>query len=188
MKKLWDLKKVFSNLELEGQGRDTIMGVTRLLLLGLFYTIQTKRDQTICTRVYGPGRDFHSLSRSVPEYLGTPTGQTGKKGKKLQFVSTEDCAKHSLKNEWTLKTIFDPFVVMAPHCFGEDAFSVFTSLAYICKFPYLQSLAPWCKIHWGSSQISNFEVNNVREGQAKKCQTWIQFYLIYWQLFSQNGH
>ena len=80
--------------------------------------------------LYGPGRDFHSLSRSVPEYPGTPTGQTGKKGKKLQFVSTEDCAKHSLKNEWTLKTIFDPFVVMAPHCFGEDAFSVFTSLAY----------------------------------------------------------
>ena len=28
------------------------MGVTRLLLLGLFYTIQTKRDQTLCTRVY----------------------------------------------------------------------------------------------------------------------------------------
>ena len=80
--------------------------------------------------LYGPGRDFHSLSRSVPEYPGTPTGQTGKKGKKLQFVSTEDCVKHSLKNEWTLKIIFNPFVVMAPHCFGEDAFSVFTSLAY----------------------------------------------------------
>ena len=28
------------------------MGVTRLLLLGLFYTIQTKRDQTLCTLVY----------------------------------------------------------------------------------------------------------------------------------------
>ena len=40
MKKLWDLKNVFSNLELEGQGRDIIMGVTRLLLLGPFYTIQ----------------------------------------------------------------------------------------------------------------------------------------------------
>ena len=52
MKKLWDLKKLFSNLEPEGQGRGIIMGVTRLLLLGLFYTIQTKRDQTICTRVY----------------------------------------------------------------------------------------------------------------------------------------
>ena len=34
-------KKVFSNLELEGQGRGIIMGVTHLLLLGPFYTIQT---------------------------------------------------------------------------------------------------------------------------------------------------
>ena len=41
MKKLGDLKKVFSNLELEGQGRGIIMGVTRLLLLGPFYYIQT---------------------------------------------------------------------------------------------------------------------------------------------------
>ena len=35
-----------SNLEPEGQGQGIIMGVTRLLLLGLFYTIQNKRDQT----------------------------------------------------------------------------------------------------------------------------------------------
>ena len=41
MKKLWDLKNVFSNLELEGQGHGIIMGVTHLLLLGPFYTIQT---------------------------------------------------------------------------------------------------------------------------------------------------
>ena len=41
MKKLWDLKKVHSNLELEGQGCGIIMGVTRLLLLGPFYYIQT---------------------------------------------------------------------------------------------------------------------------------------------------
>ena len=39
MKKLWDLKKVFSYLELERQGRGTIMGVTRLLLLGPFYYV-----------------------------------------------------------------------------------------------------------------------------------------------------
>ena len=45
MKKLWDLKKGFSNLELEGHGWGIIMGVTRLLLLGTFYNIQTKRDQ-----------------------------------------------------------------------------------------------------------------------------------------------
>ena len=38
MKKLWDLKKGSSNLELEGQGGGIIMGVTRLLLQGLFYT------------------------------------------------------------------------------------------------------------------------------------------------------
>ena len=41
MEKLWDLKKVFSNLEPEGWGRGIIMEVTRLLLLGTFYTIQT---------------------------------------------------------------------------------------------------------------------------------------------------
>ena len=41
MKKIWDLRKVVSNLELEGQGYGIIMGVTPLLLLGPFYTIQT---------------------------------------------------------------------------------------------------------------------------------------------------
>ena len=38
--KVLDLKKVFSNLEPEGQGRGIIKGVTRLLLLWPFYTIQ----------------------------------------------------------------------------------------------------------------------------------------------------
>ena len=38
-------KKGFSNLELEGQRHGIIMGVTRLLLLGQFYTIQTQTDQ-----------------------------------------------------------------------------------------------------------------------------------------------
>ena len=45
-------KKGFSNLKLEGQGWGIIMGVTRLLLLGQFYTIQTKRDQTFWRGVY----------------------------------------------------------------------------------------------------------------------------------------
>ena len=40
MKKNWDLKNVFSNMELEGQGLGIIMGVTCLLLLGPFYFIQ----------------------------------------------------------------------------------------------------------------------------------------------------
>ena len=52
MKKLWDWKKVVSNLELEGQGRGIIMGVTCLLLLGPFYTIRTKGDQTFWRGVY----------------------------------------------------------------------------------------------------------------------------------------
>ena len=34
-------KKVFSNLDLEEQGRGIIMGVTHLFLLGPFYTVQT---------------------------------------------------------------------------------------------------------------------------------------------------
>jgi hypothetical protein len=37
LKELWDLKKSFCNLELEGQGCGIIMGVTRPLLLGQFY-------------------------------------------------------------------------------------------------------------------------------------------------------
>ena len=36
-KKLLDLEKVLSYLELEGQGRGIIMEVTRSLLLGPFY-------------------------------------------------------------------------------------------------------------------------------------------------------
>ena len=40
--KVLDFKKIFSNLELEGQGRDIIMKVTRLLLLG-------PSDQILCT-------------------------------------------------------------------------------------------------------------------------------------------
>ena len=39
MKKLSDLKKVLSYLELEGQGRGIIMGVTHPLLLGPFYYV-----------------------------------------------------------------------------------------------------------------------------------------------------
>ena len=39
------LEKGFSNLELEGQGRGIIIRVTHLLLLGPFYTIQTKKDK-----------------------------------------------------------------------------------------------------------------------------------------------
>ena len=52
MKKSWDLKKVLSNLEAEGQGRGFIMGVTRLLLLGPFmYWNQQTSDYSIhhCT-------------------------------------------------------------------------------------------------------------------------------------------
>ena len=46
-----NLKKGFSNLEPEGQGRRIIMGVTRLLLLGLFYTIQMQIYVLFCTRL-----------------------------------------------------------------------------------------------------------------------------------------
>ena len=49
LKKLWDLKKVFSNLELEGQGRGIIMGLTLLLLLGSFYYIVTYWGDRIMT-------------------------------------------------------------------------------------------------------------------------------------------
>ena len=39
--KNYEIKKVLSNLEAEEQGRGIIMGVTHLLLLGPFYSIQT---------------------------------------------------------------------------------------------------------------------------------------------------
>ena len=59
MFQLWPkipLKKVFSNLEPEEQGRGIIKGVTRLLLLGPFYTIKINfiyyfaHDCTYCKR------------------------------------------------------------------------------------------------------------------------------------------
>ena len=49
---MWDSTKLFSNLMPEGQGQGIIMGVTRLLLLGQFYTIQTQTDQTFWRGVY----------------------------------------------------------------------------------------------------------------------------------------
>ena len=52
MKKLWDVQKGLSNLEPEGQGQGIIMGVTRLLLLWPFYTIQTRRDKVFWRGVY----------------------------------------------------------------------------------------------------------------------------------------
>ena len=42
MQKLLDLRKVLCYLELVGQGRGIIMGVTRLLFLGPFYYVFTK--------------------------------------------------------------------------------------------------------------------------------------------------
>ena len=49
MKKLLDLKKVLSNLELEGQGRGIIMRVTLPLFLGPFYYIATYWGDRIMT-------------------------------------------------------------------------------------------------------------------------------------------
>jgi hypothetical protein len=40
-------------MEPEGQGRGIVMGVTSLLLLGPFYTIQTPTHQTFLRGVYG---------------------------------------------------------------------------------------------------------------------------------------
>ena len=47
-----NLEKVFSNLEPEGQGRGIIIGVTRLLLQGPFYTIEMQFYILFCTRLY----------------------------------------------------------------------------------------------------------------------------------------
>ena len=65
MKKLWDLKKVFSNLELKEEGRGIIIRVTRLLLLGQFYTVQTKKDQTFWRGVYIHTELHSSLIRKL---------------------------------------------------------------------------------------------------------------------------
>ena len=51
-KNFLNLKKGFSNLEPEGQGPGIIMGVTRLLLLGPFYTMQMQFYVLFCTQLY----------------------------------------------------------------------------------------------------------------------------------------
>ena len=51
-------KKIFSNLEPEGQGCGIVMGVTGLLLQGPFYTIQTITHQTFLGGVYVQNRHF----------------------------------------------------------------------------------------------------------------------------------
>ena len=51
-------KKVFSNLEPERQGRGIIMGVTRLILLGQFYTIQNNF-------MYFFAQDCRSIARII---------------------------------------------------------------------------------------------------------------------------
>ena len=45
-------QKGFSNLEPEGQGHGIVIGVTLLLLLEPFYTIQTQTPQTFLGGVY----------------------------------------------------------------------------------------------------------------------------------------
>ena len=68
--KVLDLKKVSSNLEPEGQGRGIIMGVTCLLLLGPFYTIQTKTDQTFWRGVYDRRPVKHKCPFKANRWLG----------------------------------------------------------------------------------------------------------------------
>ena len=51
MKKLWDLKKVFSNLELEGQGRGIIMGVTTTSARAILHHTD-KFYVLFCARLY----------------------------------------------------------------------------------------------------------------------------------------
>ena len=60
--KIMRFKKVLSFLELEGQGHGIIMGVTRLLLLGLFYTIQMQFYVLFCTRLYLAYCQFHCIT------------------------------------------------------------------------------------------------------------------------------
>ena len=63
-----NLEKVFSNLEPEGQGGGIIMGVTRLLLLGPFYYIQTKFSILFCTRLYVLINLLTSIGKLVQSY------------------------------------------------------------------------------------------------------------------------
>ena len=120
MKKLWDLKKVFSNLELEGQGRDTIMGVTRLLLLGLFYTIQTKRDQTLCTRVYLFIKQFVILQAFIPTSVMLPAKRLNTLLEQSQEFQTDRCLRHSLKTgNGILPPALDPSFLCRDHKCGE---------------------------------------------------------------------
>ena len=70
------LKKVFSNLEPEGQRRRIIMGVTLLLLLGPFYSIQTNflyffaQDCSLFSFTLDP----HELDNQKKVFQGRSTG------------------------------------------------------------------------------------------------------------------
>ena len=72
--KFLNLKKGFSNLEPEGGGRGIIMGVTRLLLLEPFYTIQTQKAQTFLGGVYAHSflKIFERRATFVPETAFIP--------------------------------------------------------------------------------------------------------------------
>ena len=94
MKKLWDLKKGFTNLELEGQGCGIIMGVTRLLLLGHFYSIQTNFMYFFAHDCKRPGMvlEWGNFSSLYGAYFKVSLVD-------LRFLGI----KTNLKNLWTLK-------------------------------------------------------------------------------------
>ena len=128
MKKSCNLKELLSNLELEGQGRGIIMGVTRLLLLELFYTIQSKfmyyfahdcrglLNQTLCPKKYSwlvssylyvkqvaseLGLNFfwtHSMKKQLYCFFLTKT-QKKKKIKKLMLIVELTNIGHHLENK-----------------------------------------------------------------------------------------
>ena len=76
--KVLDSKTVFSNLESEGQRCGIIKVVTRLLLLGLFYTIQTNFMYYFAqTVVFMPKIKFKSGTNST--FMEKKKARTGLK-------------------------------------------------------------------------------------------------------------
>ena len=101
MKKLWDLKKGFSNLELEGQRWGIIMGVTCLLLLGQFYSIQTKRDQTFWRGVYPPKPfSFVHFNMIQPVLTWTVCDPDETRSNEMSRKNTIKTWTHQTSKEW----------------------------------------------------------------------------------------
>ena len=125
MKKLWDFKKGFSKLELEGQGRGIIMGVTCLPWEGHFTPCRPKRTKhfdgeciLICCieSIFGPTRKIWDLGSGIEN---------------LKFVKkyVEVLLHDSLKQQFLTQCNVRVTVYSLGQCFLSAILNLFFGLA-----------------------------------------------------------